>query len=194
MSPSMTILRNEDGTLHPRSHLTMFLHPHRNNAQNDQLLSTLIHSHLLSGTAHPLTSHELSSLSPAAQRSSLDGRISELSSRSALGTGSASLKETERLQMGGRQKAGMARRAGEIEDKRLQEAKDVGNYHSSVKHLFGEIASSSAIGKKAAKEAARREERGLGMGVGTWKNGSLRISNEEIRSVEGGGRGGRGGR
>lgn len=42
--------------------------------------------------------------------------------------------------------------------------------------------------EKKAKHGQREYQRGMGMGTGTYKNGVLRISKREIRSINKGGR------
>ena len=66
---------------------------------------------------------------------------------------------------------------------RIDQAKHLGNYHPTLKALY-EASSDSKPGRK--------RERGLKMGVGSFKGGTLRLSKNEISAMEG--RGGSGGR
>ena len=51
----------------------------------------------------------------------------------------------------------------------------MGNYHPTIKKLFEDTSDRPSV---------QRRERGLGMGVGRFKGGMLRLSREEINSVQ----------
>jgi hypothetical protein len=76
----------------------------------------------------------------------------------------------------------------------LPKAKNLGNYHPTIKKLFGASTPPSHGGR------GEKRERGIGMGAGKFSNGMLKLSKEEIGRVQGfddrvrgGRRGGRGG-
>ena len=55
-------------------------------------------------------------------------------------------------------------------------AKDVGNYHPTLKRLF----------ESAEGEPRKKRERGLRMGVGKFRGGFLTLSREDIARAQGG--------
>lgn len=61
----------------------------------------------------------------------------------------------------------------------LSQAKNLGNYHPTIKQLYDSNLSSAP---------KRKRVRGLGMGVGKFVGGTLRLSQEEISSVTGSGK------
>lgn len=63
-------------------------------------------------------------------------------------------------------------------------AKNLGNYHSSIKGLF----EASSTGQSES----RKRERGLKMGVGRFSGGMLKLSREEIATAQGSSSSGRG--
>ncbi|KAF9975781.1 hypothetical protein BGZ73_000452 [Actinomortierella ambigua] len=71
---------------------------------------------------------------------------------------------------------GMRNKQRERDSKALQEAKDNGTYHRSIKHLFA-----ASGGKKKEKP---RSERGLKSSLGKFKGGVLTISQKEIKAVQ----------
>ncbi|KAF9432429.1 hypothetical protein BGZ76_010818 [Entomortierella beljakovae] len=96
---------------------------------------------------------------------------------------------------------GMMAKQRERDMKELEEAKNNGMYHKSIKHTFA-----AAGGKKKERP---RSERGLKTSMGRFKNGMLTLSEKEIKSVQregvkkkssgkksggGGGKGGKGGK
>ncbi|KAG0033626.1 hypothetical protein BGZ81_007884 [Podila clonocystis] len=99
---------------------------------------------------------------------------------------------------------GMMAKQRERDIKELEEAKNNGTYHKSIKHTFA-----AAGGKKKEKS---RSDRGLKSSMGRFKNGTLILSEKEIKSVQregvkkktpkkkggggggGGGKGGKGGK
>ncbi|KAG0074742.1 hypothetical protein BGZ93_001516 [Podila epicladia] len=95
---------------------------------------------------------------------------------------------------------GMMAKQRERDIKELEEAKNNGTYHKSIKHTFA-----AAGGKKKEKS---RSDRGLKSSMGRFKNGTLILTEKEIKSVQregvkkktpkkkggGGGGGGKGGK
>ncbi|KAF8929840.1 hypothetical protein BGZ58_008662 [Dissophora ornata] len=71
---------------------------------------------------------------------------------------------------------GMIAKKRERDLKELEEAKNNGTYHKSIKHTFA-----AAGGKKKEKP---RSERGLKTSMGRFKNGMLTLTEKEIKSVQ----------
>ncbi|KAL1760023.1 hypothetical protein FB107DRAFT_245892 [Schizophyllum commune] len=165
------------------------------NAQNDALLHRLVHTQLLDPNLS-------SSSKPSARRTALLGRLHELASASGAsgkstlkqsrpGMGSKVIKTTERNAHAKAVREGLLRKQKELAARKVEEAKELGTYHPSLKRALG-ATDEEVVGK----EAVRRRERGLKMGVGKFKGGVLRLGREDIARVEGRGEGvgGRGGR
>lgn len=161
------------------------------------MLHDLIQTSLLSGSlADPG-----SSKSSSQKRKALEGRAMELAGIAKRGRGERTLKHAERGKAAKRVRVGMEAKEAEVNAKRLEEASDyacakqrsvlihaiqaknVGNYHPTIKKLFGEDG--------AAPQ--RKRERGLGMGIGKFVGGTLKLTARDLASVRGGrGAGGRG--
>ncbi|KAH6914990.1 hypothetical protein BKA70DRAFT_561643 [Coprinopsis sp. MPI-PUGE-AT-0042] len=161
------------------------------NAQNDRMLHKLVHTKLLSGSLDP----DLS-MAPAQRRKAMEGRILELTGAMTgevkLGKGETKVRREEHNKMGKRVREGIVDKRRERQTVELENAKNLGNYHPTLKKLFGEEEPSSS------SSSARRNpaNRGLGMGVGKFRNGVLSLSKADIEKVQGPsyrGRGGRGG-
>ncbi|KAF9570140.1 hypothetical protein EC968_002158 [Mortierella alpina] len=71
---------------------------------------------------------------------------------------------------------GMMSKQRERDMKELEEAKNNGTYHKSIKHTFA-----AAGGKKKEKS---RSDRGLKSSMGRFKNGMLTLTEKEIKSVQ----------
>ncbi|KAJ6614329.1 hypothetical protein B0H10DRAFT_2045736 [Mycena sp. CBHHK59/15] len=160
----------------------------RTNAQNDALLHRLVHTKLLSGSLNP----ELD-LTPAHRRKALAGRVLELTGQAKLGKGERSVRESERNKAAKRVREGMVDKQKHRQKQQLEEAKNLGNYHPTIKKLF-ESSSTTSMAPN------RKRDRGLKMGVGKFSGGMLKLSRDEISRVQdeprrggGRGRGGRGG-
>ncbi|KZT74447.1 hypothetical protein DAEQUDRAFT_660597 [Daedalea quercina L-15889] len=148
------------------------------NSQNDALLHRLVHTRILSGSLNP----ELN-LTPAQRKKALAGRVREAAGKAKLGKGERDVRLAERNKAAKRVREGMAAKQQERNEKQLEEAKHLGNYHPALKKLY----EASAQGQKG------KREKGLKMGVGSFKGGVLKLSKDEINSVVGSGsRGGRG--
>ncbi|KAF8076300.1 hypothetical protein FPV67DRAFT_1407592 [Lyophyllum atratum] len=146
----------------------------RTNAQNDAILHRLVHTKLLSGSLNP----DLD-MTPAQRRKALAGRVLELSGVAKLGKGEKSVREKERNKASKRVREGLLEKQKERARQELEEAKDLGNYHPTLKKLFD--ASDAPSSKK--------RERGLKMGVGTFRGGYLTLSRDDVSMVEGVGQG-----
>ncbi|KAG2135917.1 uncharacterized protein EDB93DRAFT_797105 [Suillus bovinus] len=141
------------------------------NAQNDALLHRLVHTKLLSGSLNPALN-----LTHAERDKALSGRVLELAGKAKLGKGEVSIRAAERNKASKRVREGLLRKKGEREKQQLEEAKNLGNYHPTLKRLFDASSGSSDRQKRV---------RGLGMGVGKFNGGTLKLSKEEINSVTG---------
>ncbi|KAG0709543.1 hypothetical protein DFH29DRAFT_2223 [Suillus ampliporus] len=141
------------------------------NAQNDALLHRLVHTKLLSGSLNP----ELN-LTHAKREKALSGRVLELAGKTKLGKGEVVVRAAERNKASKRVREGLLRKKDEREKQQLEEAKNLGNYHPTLKKLFDASSGSSDRTKRL---------RGLGMGVGKFSGGTLKLSREEINSVTG---------
>ncbi|KAI6110465.1 hypothetical protein EDD17DRAFT_311308 [Pisolithus thermaeus] len=151
----------------PREHLE----DERTNAQNDALLYRLLHTKLLSGSLN-----EELGLSHAQKEKALSGRVLELSGQCKLGKGESIVREEEHNKASKRVRDGLLRKREERSQKRLEEAKNLGNYHPILKQMYASC---------SAKSSKRKRERGLRMGVGRFKGGVLKLSKEEISTIAG---------
>ncbi|KAH7922458.1 hypothetical protein BV22DRAFT_1094587 [Leucogyrophana mollusca] len=143
----------------------------RSNLQNDALLHRLLHTKLLSGSLNP----ELN-LDHAQREKALSGRVLELSGTAKLGKGEKVAREAERNKAAKRVREGLLRKKEEREKAQLEEAKNLGNYHPSLKRVYDSTKSDAA---------RKKRDRGLGMGVGRFSGGTLKLSREEISAVTG---------
>ncbi|KAF8812362.1 hypothetical protein BYT27DRAFT_7087419 [Phlegmacium glaucopus] len=148
----------------------------RTNAQNDAILHKLVHTKLLSGSL----STELE-LTPSQRRKALAGRVLELTGEAKLGKGEKLVREAERNKASKRVREGITNKQKERSKQELEEAKNLGNYHPTLKKVF-EASSSTPT--------PRKREKGLKMGVGKFNNGLLRLSRDDISKATGGHDGG----
>ncbi|KAG2369890.1 hypothetical protein BDR07DRAFT_1266468 [Suillus spraguei] len=144
---------------------------HEDIAQNDALLHRLVHTKLLSGSLNPALN-----LTHAQRDKALSGRVLELAGKTKLGKGEIAIRAAERNKASKRVREGLLRKKDERERQQLEEAKNLGNYHPTLKKLFDASSGSSD---------RQRRVRGLGMGVGKFSGGTLKLSKEEINSVTG---------
>ncbi|KAF7966792.1 hypothetical protein HWV62_18186 [Athelia sp. TMB] len=145
------------------------------NVQNDAILHRLVHTKLLSASLNP----ELN-LTPAQRKKALAGRVLELAGETKLGKGEKAVRETERNHAAKRVREGLLDKKKEREKKELEEAKNLGNYHPTLKKLFEPSTSSTA-------SHPQKRDRGLKMGVGKFRGGMLKLSRDEISIAQGGG-------
>jgi hypothetical protein len=160
----------------------------RSNAQNDAELRRLIHTQLLSGSLNP----ELN-LTSAQRKKALAGRILELAGDAKLGAGEKAVRNKERNKAAKRVREGIddkqvERRKMQLEEVRAfpyapvwhfslrSQAKDVGNYHPTIKKLFED---------SEDRRMNRKREKGIGMGIGKFGGGMLKLTQREIDSVNG---------
>ncbi|TBU40465.1 hypothetical protein BD309DRAFT_927106 [Dichomitus squalens] len=146
------------------------------NAQNDALLHRLVHTQLLSGSLNP----DLN-LTPAQRKKALAGRVMEAAGKAKLGKGEAAVRQKEHNRAAKHVRDGLTEKKKERQQKELEEAKQLGNYHPALKALY-DASSTSHLRKK-------KRDRGMKMGVGSFKGGILKLSKSEISAVEGRSRG-----
>ncbi|KAF9452472.1 hypothetical protein P691DRAFT_221721 [Macrolepiota fuliginosa MF-IS2] len=142
----------------------------RTNTENDALLHKLVHTQLLSGSLNP----DLD-MTPAHRRKALAGRVMELAGGAKLGKGEKAVRNAEKNKASKRVREGLAQKQREREKQELEEAKNLGNYHPTLKKLF----------EASSTSTSRSKSRGLNMGVGKFHGGVLRLSKQEIATVTG---------
>ncbi|KAH9894238.1 hypothetical protein C8Q73DRAFT_790800 [Cubamyces lactineus] len=144
------------------------------NAQNDALLHRLVHTQLLSGSLNP----DLN-LKPAQRKKALEGRVLEAAGKAKLGKGEAIVRQAERNRAAKRVRDGLMEKQKERHEKKVEEAKQLGNYHPTLKALY------DAEAAGLAKPKNRKREKGLKMGVGSFKDGILRLNKRDVSAVVG---------
>jgi len=102
----------------------------------------------------------------------------EVSGNAKLGKGEHLVRETERNKASKRVREGLLAKEKQRHAEEIQEAKDLGNYHPSLKKLFKP--SSTSAGSHPQKRA-----RGLRMGVGNFSRGVLKLTREEVNQIHG---------
>ncbi|KAG8882774.1 hypothetical protein FRB98_003488 [Tulasnella sp. 332] len=145
---------------------------------NDKALHRLLHTQLLAG----FMSTELE-MTPAERRRALQGRVLELSGSARLGDGLKVLRHDYKAHQPKGQRDLLSAKEKKIDTTRRVEAAENGMYHPDFKKsLF--------LQKKAKR---RGIDRGIGTGIGRYKDGQLTLSRSDIESVIGStsGRGGR---
>jgi len=148
---------------------TAHAHVDPSSDQNDILLHRLIHTKLL---ANPSDTEDL----PAAKRRKiLEGRVSELAGSSKVGSGEEKMRTIEQNRAAKFVRDGLKRKKTAAQAGRLEELKQLGNYHP----LLAKEHSVSADAKRGAKR-----QRGLKLGVGRFSQGTLRLTKEDISSVQ----------
>ncbi|KAA1466198.1 hypothetical protein DENSPDRAFT_830956 [Dentipellis sp. KUC8613] len=171
MSSKVSKLRRDEDSVKTTKEALDTNEDERTNIQNDALLHRLVHTQLLSGSLNP----ELN-LTSAQKKKALAGRIMELSGKAKLGKGEKAVREKERNRAFKRVREGIIDKQADRRAKQLEEAKSMGNYHPTIKKLFEE---------SSEGPSARKREKGLGMGVGKFSDGILKLSRKEINSVQG---------
>ncbi|EKM80361.1 hypothetical protein AGABI1DRAFT_128034 [Agaricus bisporus var. burnettii JB137-S8] len=142
----------------------------KTNAENDVLLHKLVHTQLLSGSLDPNLN-----LTPAHRRKALAGRLTELAGGAKMGKGEKTVRQVERNKASKKVREGLAQKQKERDQQQLEEAKNLGNYHPTLKKLF----------EASGAPASRSRNRGLKMGVGKFENGVLKLSKRDIATVGG---------
>ncbi|KAJ9478710.1 hypothetical protein PHBOTO_002206 [Pseudozyma hubeiensis] len=159
---------------------------------NDRLLSELLSTTLFApGTGN--TSKGNSNLSS----NDTIARIMELSATDSQrkgqaigrGWGENELKRQQLAKAPAAIRQGMRKAAGERRDKEREKAKELGTWHPSLKQAYSNQATATEMG---LKKENRKRQRGLGMGIGKFQGGMLKLSSQEISKVNGKSRSGSG--
>lgn len=157
---------------------------------NDRLLSELLSTTLFApGTG--TTSKGKSNLSS----NDTIARIMELSATESQrkgqaigrGWGENELKRQQLAKAPAAIRQGMRKAAGERRDKEREKAKELGTWHPSLKAGYANQATATEMG---LKKDTRKRQRGLGMGIGKFSGGTLKLSSQEISKVNGKGKSG----
>ncbi|KAJ1020100.1 hypothetical protein NDA16_004380 [Ustilago loliicola] len=157
---------------------------------NDRLLSELLSTTLFApGTGN--TSKGKSNLSS----NDTIARIMELSATESQrkgqaigrGWGENELKRQQLAKAPAAIRQGMRKAAGERRDKEREKAKELGTWHPSLKAGYANQATATEMG---LKKETRKRQRGLGMGIGKFQGGMLKLSSQEISKVNGKGKSG----
>lgn len=155
---------------------------------NDRLLSELLSTTLFApGTG--TTSKGKSNLSS----NDTIARIMELSATDAQrkgqalgrGWGENELKRQQLSKAPAAIRQGMRKAAGERRDKEREKAKELGTWHPSLKEAYANKGTATEMG---LRKETRKRQRGLGMGIGKFQGGMLKLSSQEISKVNGKGR------
>ena len=167
---------------------------------NDKELSHLLSTTLFApGSGASSSTRGLSHGDTAARLAELGASKKELRGATVgRGWGEAKVKAQDMAAMPAAMRAGMRKKEMERQDKRVELAKELGTYHPSLKRVK-EVGSDLILGTRRLEKEQRTREKGVGMGVGTFRNGTLKIGKAERERIEGSrggktrGRGGRGG-
>ncbi|CDU23051.1 uncharacterized protein SPSC_01681 [Sporisorium scitamineum] len=150
---------------------------------NDRLLSELLSTTLFApGTGN--TSKGKSNLSS----NDTIARIMELSAADTQrkgqaigrGWGENELKRQQLSKAPAAIRQGIRKAAGERRDKEREKAKELGTWHPSLKQAYANQATATEMG---LKKETRKRQRGLGMGIGKFQGGMLKLSSQEISKV-----------
>lgn len=114
-------------------------------------------------------------MKPAQRKKALAGRILELNGDAKLGRGEKSVRQAERNKASKRIRAGLLEKEKQRQKAQLEEAKNMGNYHRSIKNVF----------EQPSEPSNQKRERGLRMGVGKFSGGLLKLSQEDISKAQG---------
>jgi hypothetical protein len=152
---------------------------------NDRLLSELLSTTLFApGTG--TTSKGKSNLSS----NDTIARIMELSATEAQrkgqavgrGWGENELKRQQLAKAPAAIRQGMRKAAGERRDKEREKAKELGTWHPSLKQAYANQATATEMG---LKKETRKRQRGIGVGIGKFQGGMLKLSAQDISKVNG---------
>ncbi|KAG8858585.1 hypothetical protein FRB91_009646 [Serendipita sp. 411] len=142
--------------------------------ENDRTLYKLIHSKLLTTSLDDPLALDVRS---SKKKKSLEGRVLEVANAAKIGKGEVNVRRKEHAKAPRRIREGIEKKKKEINHMKLQEAKDAGNYHPAIKKLLA--------GDSERPKKTMRRERGIGMGVGSFKGGTLALSKQEIKKAQG---------
>ena len=153
----------------------------RTNLQHDKELEQLLHSQLFTSREHT------SKMSAGDRMRMYEGRLLEIAGKAAIGSGASQLKKSEHKKASGAVRTGLEKHDKDMKKLELQRAKDMGIYDKSLKHLYEGAQGKSKATKRAFgsvnADRDNKRSKGLGMGVGSFRNGMLNISKSEIDSV-----------
>lgn len=141
------------------------------NAKNDKLLHNLVHTQLLPSSLNP----EMNS-SSAQRRKFMEGRIVELAGGAKLGKGEKLLRKEEQNKHAKHVRDGLVEKHRKKQKQKLEDERELGNYHPIIKGLLDDSLPSASNWKR---------QRGLGMGIGTFKGGYLDIAKETVKIHDG---------
>jgi len=112
----------------------------------------------------------------AKRKKSLEGRVLELATAAKLGKGETTIRKQEHSKAPKHIREGIASKRRERNQTKLEDAKDSGNYHPTIKRLLAD--------PEEPKKRIKRE-RGIGMGVGKFRGGVLTLGKQEIHKGQG---------
>lgn len=106
------------------------------------------------------------------------------------GLGSSTLKAQDMGRMPIHMRHGMRRAEQQRAERSLTKEKELGNYHHSIKGLVGgrREGTDLIMGETDKNKEKRQRQRGLAMGVGSFKGGTLRISDRDVARINESGR------
>ncbi|SNX83578.1 uncharacterized protein MEPE_02285 [Melanopsichium pennsylvanicum] len=152
---------------------------------NDRLLSELLSTTLFApgtGTTSKGKSN-LSSNDTIARIMELSATESQRKGQSVgRGWGEKELKRQQLCKAPAAIRQGMRKAAGERREKEREKAKELGTWHPSLKEAYTNKATATEMG---LKKESRKRQRGLGMGIGKFQGGTLKLSSSEISKVNG---------
>jgi len=94
-----------------------------------------------------------------------------------LGKGEKFVRDKETNKASKNVREGLLQKQKERRKQELDDAKDVGNYHPTLKKVF----------ESSDEVRSKKRGRGLKMGVGKFRNGILKLSREDIAKAHGAG-------
>lgn len=193
--PSASSDVNTEGDLEDRTNASL------DKTLHSMLLTTLLPSHAASTASRPVD-----------KRNAMSARLLELAQYELPGEGSKVVKDKHLSKHPAAVRTGLLHKREKREKAQRQEAIDSGNYVRGIGGLLGEglkrggnhkgeqrAAVGMETGKKKGMEGRKKGDadrsRGLGMGVGRFEGGVLKLSEKDIAGVNGAGsRGGRKGK
>lgn len=157
---------------------------------NDRELSHLLNTTLFSNGAN--TKKNNNSTKPDLSSHSTLTRLLDLSSSNAArkgqvfgrGHGEKALRASQLSKMPSNMRQGIREAAGDRAAKEVEKNRELGLLNSKYsRRVMGQqVADATMTGKK---QKSTERERGLGMGVGRFKNGTLHLSKDEVRRTLG---------
>ncbi|PWZ01602.1 hypothetical protein BCV70DRAFT_199033 [Testicularia cyperi] len=151
---------------------------------NDRLLSELLSTTLFApGSGGANGKQNLSSNDTLARIMELSATETQRKGQAiGRGWGEKEFKRQQLSKMPAAIRQGMRKAAGERRDKERDKAKELGTWHPSMKHSYSNQATVTERGNK--KETGKRQ-RGMAVGIGKFQGGMLKLSAQEISSING---------